>query len=140
MYRIVVLAAFFHFLLPAGMLNAQSFGDQRIGGTITIAQDLYPDYNDQGTLFIMVYRYEDAKLSHPLAAVRIERPKYPQAFAIGPRESTVPGTPLVGPLRIMARHSLRSTAYDLQEDVLQGGTQSGAKIEVGQRDIQIQLK
>lgn len=116
--------------------HAQTFADTRVGGTVHLNEELFEDYNDQGVLFVTV-RAHGVSSGPPLAAVRIERPKYPQAFAIGPKNATIPGRPFQGPFTLSARHSLSGDALDGQ--ALSASLDPELKIQLGQRDIELFL-
>ena len=111
---------------------SQSFSDQRVGGTVDIAKELRETYHDQGVLFISLRTYGKTS-GPPLAVVRVERPKYPQAFVVGPQNAMIPGTVLNGPFQISARHSLKGDALDRGEDVLEATLKE--KVSLGQRNI-----
>jgi cytochrome c-type biogenesis protein CcmH len=80
---------------------APAKGSSIIRGVVSIDPKL-KDRVGEGTLFIIA-RSATASGGPPLAVKKIERPKFPASFSLGPENVMIPGTALSGKIALSAR-------------------------------------
>lgn len=73
----------------------------QISGTITIGPGVDPKAAAQGSLFIIARRAGGA--GPPVAVKKIDRPRFPVAYSIGPEDAMIQGAPLDGKLDVSVR-------------------------------------
>lgn len=98
--RITVFLAL-AFILAHGRADA----DQKtITGTVKISPALAAKVGTGGSLFIFARPF--GQTSGPPAAVqKVDSPKFPQTFALGPEQAMMPGSEFKGPFQLTARYS-----------------------------------
>ena len=87
-----------------------------IAGTVTVAKELEKRLPEEGTLFVIARK----TAGPPFAVARIPRPRFPQAFRLGPENVMVAGTPFEGTVHLSARLSRSGTAGPAQAGDLEG--------------------
>ena len=77
-------------------------GSSVIQGVVSIDPKLKDRVDGQGTLFIIA-RSAGSSAGPPLAVKRIDQPKFPVAFSLGPENAMIPGTTFSGKVTLSAR-------------------------------------
>jgi hypothetical protein len=90
-----------------------------VSGTVQIAPDLQGKAPAGATLFLIVRRAGSTG-GPPLAVKRIESPRFPLAFSIGPDDRMIKAMPFAGPLTISARLDADGNAMTRAPGDLQG--------------------
>ncbi|MFA6236194.1 MAG: hypothetical protein WC635_02610 [Bacteriovorax sp.] len=133
------------FLLSALALsvNAMAFIDPKVGGTVILAKGLEKNLTSNGVLYVIAKKAgpdsSPGDRTPPVAVVRIEHPKFPQAFVITPKNVMLEGTTLAGPLHVIARYSLSGDALD-KKGAIEGFDPKFPSSEIGNKNLNIELK
>lgn len=132
-------------LLLAALVSVNTFAfiDPKVGGTITLAKGLEKNLTPNGALFVI------AKLAGPdsnpgdhtppVAVIKIDKPKFPQAFVITEKNIMMAGASLKGPLHVIARYSVSGDALD-KKGAIEGFDPKFPSTEVGNKNLNIELK
>lgn len=124
-------------------VNASAFIDPKIGGTITLAKGLEKNLTPNGILYVFARRaMPGSKLEDhtpPIAAIKIDHPKFPQAFSITGKNVMMEGASLVGAVHVIARYSLTGDALD-KKGAIEGFDPKNKSTEVGNNNLNIVLK
>lgn len=124
-------------------LNAFGFIDPKVGGTIHLAKGLEKNLTATGVLYIFAKKAgpdsNPGDRTPPIAVVRVDNPKFPQAFVISEKNLMVAGTSLKGPLHVIARYSLTGDALD-KKGAIEGFDPKFPSTEVGNKNLNIELK
>jgi cytochrome c-type biogenesis protein CcmH len=120
--------------LPPGETAEGGADGAPVRGTVEVAPELAQRAPAGAALFVFA---RAAGGGPPLAAKRIEAPRFPLAFELGPRDKMVQGRPFVGPLQLSARLDADGNATTRSPGDLQGG--SAAPVEPGASGIAIVL-
>jgi hypothetical protein len=112
------------------------FTDPKIGGTVKLSKEAEAKFKPGGVLFISA-RNPGAG-GPPVAVTRVNNPRFPQAFVLGPKNVMIAGVPFEGPFEIKAKYTLSGDALS-KEGALEGDTGSKA-IDLSERSIEIILK
>ncbi len=130
-------------LLATLSLNVFAFNDPKVGGTVSVAKDLEKSLNPNGVLFIIAKKAgpdsNPGDHSPPVAVLKIEHPKFPQAFVLTPRNVMMVGTEFTGPLHVIARYSQSGDALD-RKGALEGFDAQFPSTEMGNKNLKIVLK
>lgn len=133
----------FAFILSLGLSSValsnekpKRFTDPKVGGTVKLSKEAEAKFKPGGVLFISA-RNPGAG-GPPVAVARVNNPRFPQAFVLGPKNVMIAGVPFEGPFEIKAKYSLSGDALS-KEGVIEGDT--GAKpVDLSERSIEIILK
>ncbi len=111
----------------SGSLEANNLAgaDPKIAGTLTYAKMMPGDQFD-GKVILELYQGD--KL---FAQTEILRPRFPQAYLVGPKNAVTPGVPFEGEFRLSAR-----LVGDKGTKIAQA---SNAKVLAGARGIMLEL-
>lgn len=124
-------------------VNAWSFIDPKIGGTITLAKGLEKNLTANGILFVFARKATPGSKpgdhSPPIAAIKIDHPKFPQAFSITGKNVMMEGASLEGQVHVIARYSLTGDALD-KKGAIEGFDSKNKSVEVGNNNLNIVLK
>ncbi len=133
----------FILLLSLIAFNSYAFSDPKVGGVITLARGMEKNLTTNGVLYVIAKKAgPDSGLNDhtpPLAVVRIENPKFPQAFVITPKNVMVPGTPFEGPVHVIARYSPNGDAIS-KSGAIEGIDPKFPSSELGNKNMAIVLK
>jgi hypothetical protein len=133
------------FVLFSLMLSVKTlaFIDPKIGGTVTLAKGLEKNLTPHGVLYVFAKRAgpdsNPGDRTPPVAAIRIEHPKFPQAFVITDKNVMMEGSSLKGPLHVIARYSLTGDALD-KKGAIEGLDPKFLSTDVGNNKLNIELK
>lgn len=133
----------FALLLLTYTFSALSFIDPKVGGTVTLAKGLEKNLTSNGVLFVLAKKAgpdtNPGDKTLPIAVVKIERPKFPQAFVITSNNLLKEGTSLSGPLHVIARYSISGNAMD-RKGSIEGFDPKFPSTEIGNKNLKIELK
>jgi len=122
------------------MINttAQATSDS-VSGVVTMAKSLEKVLTPGGALFIIAKRANQApgQPMPPIAVAKIQAPKFPQNFTLGPQNSMMGGK-FEGPMTITARYSASGDAMDKSGP--EGSDSKATSVNVGKSDLKIELK
>lgn len=102
---------------------------QLISGEVSIKGDV-----PKGTLYIFAKKF-DGKMPMPLAVKKIENPKFPVKFELGPEDAMMKQIPFKGPFKITARISPSGSATD--KSGLEVSTEK--EINAGDKNVKLTL-
>lgn len=123
--------------------SAMAFIDPKVGGTITLAKGLEKNLTPNGALFVIAKAAgpdsNPGDHSPPIAVVKIDNPKFPQAFVITEKNIMMAGSSLKGPLHIIARYSVSGDAMD-KKGAIEGFDAKNPSVDVGNKNVNIVLK
>ena len=106
----------FCLILLFAFLDAQAFIDPKVGGVVTINKALEKNLSPNGVLYVFAKKAgpdsNPADHSPPIAVIKIEHPKFPQAFVLTPKNVMIQGSEFKGPLHVIARFSQSGDASD----------------------------
>jgi hypothetical protein len=105
-----------------------------VAGRVTIKPDLAARAPADAVLFVIARRGASGP---PLAVKRIESPKFPVTFEIGPDDRMIKAMPFVGPILLSARLDSDGSATTRTAGDLQGA--SAAPVEPGAEGVEIEL-
>lgn len=124
-------------------VNALAFIDPKVGGTVTLAKNLEKNLTKNGVLYVFAKQAgpdsNPGDRTPPVAVIRIENPKFPQAFVISGKNVMIPGASLTGPLHVIARYSLSGDALD-KKGAIEGFDPKFPSTEIGNKNLNIELK
>ncbi len=124
-------------------LNAYAFNDPKVGGVITLAKGLEKNLTPNGVLYIFAKKAGPDSgpndRTPPVAAVKVEHPKFPQAFVITPKDVVIVGAPFEGPVHVIARYSPNGSATD-KTGAIEGIDPKYPSTELGNKNLAIELK
>lgn len=133
---------YFVLLTLMASVNAWAFIDPKVGGTVTLAKGLEKNITPSGVLFVFAKRAgpdsNPGDRTPPVAVVKIENPKFPQAFVITGKNVMMEGSTLAGPLHIIARYSVSGNALD-KKGAIEGFDPKFPSTEVGNKNLNIVL-
>lgn len=104
-----------------------------VSGIITVDQEVVGKMPMKGSLFLFA-KAEGATGEPPVAVKKIESPRFPLEFSLGPKDVMIPGTELKGPLQIVARLSPSGNALDTK-GVIEGDVRG----QLGSKNLKIKL-
>lgn len=87
-------------LVSLGAPSSQPSDTQPVTGTIKLGKGLKAV---KGSVFIILRPEGAADRGPPMAVLRINQPKFPVSFEIGPQNVMIPGTQFKGPFNLYAR-------------------------------------
>lgn len=124
-------------------LNSFAFNDPKVGGVVTLGHGLEKNLTPNGVLYVF------AKMAGPdsgpndrtppIAVVRIEHPKFPQAFVITPKNVMMPGAEFKGPVHVIARYAPTGDAMS-RPGAIEGMDPKFPSTELGNKNLNIELK
>lgn len=124
-------------------LNSFAFIDPKVGGTITLLKSLEKNLTPNGVLFVIAKKAgpdsNPGDRTPPIAVIKIEKPKFPQAFVITEKNIMMAGTSLKGPLFVIARYSPSGDALD-KKGAIEGYDPKFLSTDVGNKNLNIELK
>ena len=133
----------FLFLTMFSALNAMAFIDPKVGGTVRLAAGFEKNLTPHGVLFVIAKQAgpdsNPGDHSPPIAVIKIENPKFPQAFVITEKNIMMAGTSLKGPLHVIARYSPSGDALD-KKGAIEGFDPKFSSTDVGNKNLNIELK
>ena len=101
-----------------GLLHGGTESGKAVSGTVSIDPALAPQVQPNDVLFVIVRRPGGAP--RPLAAVRIERPKFPVPFEITNADVMMPGAEMRGMVVVVARLDKDGSAGPAQPGDIEG--------------------
>ncbi|MGZ3807902.1 MAG: c-type cytochrome biogenesis protein CcmI/CycH [Bacteriovorax sp.] len=124
-------------------LSSYAFNDPKVGGVVTLAKGLEKNLTSSGVLYIIAKKAGPDSgpndRTPPIAVVRVQNPKFPQAFVITPKNVVITGAPFEGPVHVIARYSptgdVRSSAGSIE-----GFDPKFPSTELGNKNLAIELK
>ena len=119
-----------------GILHGGKEAAGSIAGTVTIDPSLVSKMAPTDVLFVIVRRPSGPP--RPLAALRIERPKFPQHFEITNADVITQGSELRGVVAIIARLDKDGSAGPAQPGDIEGEFSKNPTM-VGAKDVEIVL-
>jgi hypothetical protein len=132
---VLLLTAFF-------ALNAFAFIDPKVGGTVTLKKGLEKNLTKNGVLFVIAKQAgpdsNPGDRTPPVAVLKIENPKFPQAFVITEKNIMVTGSPFKGPFHVIARYSASGDALD-KTGAIEGFDKKFPSSEIGNKNLNIEL-
>lgn len=94
-----------------------------VTGTVTLGEGMG---DPAGTLFVII-RNAGVGRGPPLAVKKIDNPKFPQAFQVGPGDVMMKGMPFNGPFDVQARLDADGNAMTKAPGDIHSASSSGAK-------------
>jgi cytochrome c-type biogenesis protein CcmH len=111
------------------------FADQKtIEGTVKISPKLAAKATG-GSLFVFA-RPLGQPAGPPAAVLKVDSPKFPQAFSLGEAQAMIPGTEFKGPYRLTARFSPTGDAMQ-KTGAFEGQTDEKKGLSPGAKGIEI---
>jgi hypothetical protein len=124
-------------------LNVFAFIDPKVGGTVTLGRGFEKNLTPHGVLFVIAKQAgpdsNPGDRSPPVAVIKIENPKFPQAFVITEQNIMMAGSSLKGPLHVIARYSPSGDALD-KKGAIEGFDPKFPSTDVGNKNLNIELK
>lgn len=124
-------------------LNAFGFDDPKVGGVVTLGKGLEKNLTKTGVLYIFAKKAGPDSgpndRTPPIAVIRVEHPKFPQAFVITPKNVMVAGTSFEGPVHVIARYSPTGDAL-VKSGAIEGIDPKFPSTELGNKNLTIELK
>ena len=129
-------------LVSLSSIKSFAFIDPKVGGTVTLKKGLEKNLTKKGVLFVFAKQAgpdsNPGDRTPPVAVIKIENPKFPQAFVITEKNIMVAGSPLKGPLHVIARYSASGDAMD-KTGAIEGFDKKFPSTEVGNKNLNIEL-
>ncbi len=124
-------------------VSAFAFNDPKVGGLVTLAKGLEKNIVPGGVLYVFAKKAGPDSgpndRTPPLAVVKIENPKFPQAFVITPKNVMMAGTEFKGPVHVIARYAPTGDAMS-RPGVIEGMDPKFPSTELGNKNLNIELK
>lgn len=124
-------------------VSAFAFSDPKVGGLVTLAKGLEKNIVPGGVLYVFAKKAGPDSgpndRTPPIAAVKIENPKFPQAFVITPKNVMIQGTEFKGPVHVIARYAPTGDAMS-RPGVIDGFDPKFPSTELGNKNLKIELK
>lgn len=124
-------------------LSAFAFNDPKVGGVVTLAKGLEKNIVQGGVLYVFAKKAGPDSgpndRTPPVAVVRIENPKFPQAFVITPKNVMIQGTEFKGPVHVIARYAPTGDAMS-RPGAIEGMDSKFPSTELGNKNLNIELK
>jgi hypothetical protein len=137
-----LLLLFFSFMIFSST-NAFAFNDPKVGGVVTLSKGLEKNLTETGVLYIYAKRAGPDSgpndRTPPIAVVRVEHPRFPQAFVITPKNVMIAGSELTGPVHVIARYSPTGDALN-KKGAIEGIDPKFPSVELGNKNLSIELK
>jgi cytochrome c-type biogenesis protein CcmH len=119
-----------------GILHGGTESRGSITGTVKIDPALASKVDPRDVLFVIVRRPTGA--ARPLAAIRIEHPKFPVPFQVTNADVMIPGAELKGMVAVIARLDKDGSAGPAQPGDIEGEFEKNPTM-VGAKDVEIVL-
>lgn len=123
-------------------LNVFSFIDPKIGGTVFLEKGFERHLTPKGILYVIAKKAgpdsNPSDHSAPVAVLKVENPKFPQAFVITDKNIIVQGNSLKGPLHIIARYSPNGDVLN-KTGAIEGLDPKFLSSDVGDKNLKILL-
>lgn len=130
------------FLISFVSLNSFAFIDPKVGGMVTLKKSFEKNLTKSGVLFVIAKQAgpdsNPGDHTPPIAVVKIKNPNFPQAFVITEKNIMIPGSPLKGPLHVIARYSASGDALD-KTGAIEGFDKKFPSVEIGNKNLNIEL-
>lgn len=124
-------------------VSSFAFSDPKVGGLVTLAKGLEKNIVPGGVLYVFAKKAGPDSgpndRTPPIAAVKIENPKFPQAFVITPKNVMIQGTEFKGPVHVIARYAPTGDAMS-RPGVIDGFDPKFPSTELGNKNLNIELK
>lgn len=124
-------------------VNAFGFNDPKVGGVVTLAKGLEKNLTPNGVLYIFAKKAGPDSgpndRTPPIAVVKVEHPKFPQAFVITPKNVVITGAPFEGPVHVIARYSPTGDAKNVT-GAIEGIDPKFPSTDLGNNNLAIELK
>ncbi len=122
--------------------SAHAFTDPKVGGLVTLKKGLESKMTKTGILFVFAKQAGPDSgpndRTPPVAVIRIENPKFPQAFVLTQKNVMIPGSAFKGPLHVIARYSPTGDALN-KSGALEGIDPKNPSAELGNKNLNIEL-
>lgn len=123
--------------------SAMAFNDPKVGGLVTLSKGLEKNIVPGGVLYVFAKKAGPDSgpndRTPPLAVVKIENPKFPQAFVITPKNVMITGTEFKGPVHVIARYAPSGDAMS-RPGAIEGMDSKFPSTELGNKNLNIELK
>lgn len=124
-------------------VSSFAFSDPKVGGLVTLAKGLEKNLVPGGVLYVFAKKAGPDSgpndRTPPIAVVRIENPKFPQAFVITPKNVMIQGTEFKGPVHVIARYAPTGDAMS-RPGVIEGIDSKFPSTDLGNKNLNIELK
>jgi hypothetical protein len=124
-------------------VSAFAFIDPKVGGVVTLAKGLEKNIVPGGVLYVFAKKAGPDSgpndRTPPIAVVKIENPKFPQAFVITPKNVMIQGTEFRGPVHVIARYAPTGDAMS-RPGSIDGMDAKFPSTELGNKNLSIELK
>jgi len=122
--------------------QAHAFTDPKVGGLITMKKGFENKMTKSGVLFIFAKQAGPDSgpndRTPPVAVIKIENPKFPQAFVLTQKNVMIPGASFKGPLHVIARYSPSGDALN-KSGALEGIDPKNPSTDLGNKNLNIEL-
>lgn len=115
--------------------NAISETALNIEGVIQVTPEIQKKLKKNGVLFIFAKKL-GTRRGPPVSVVRIQNPKFPQKFSLGPKNIMIPGTKFKGPFVLSARFSADGNALS-KNNSFQGMSSKKGGVLSGDKNIKV---
>ncbi len=123
-------------------LSVQAFTDPKVGGLITLKKGLESKITKTGILYVFAKQAGPDSgpndRTPPVAVIRIENPKFPQAFVLTQKNVMIPGAAFKGPLHVIARYSPTGDALN-KSGAVEGIDPKNVSADLGNKNLNIEL-
>lgn len=133
--RFVRLAVVGTALMMSCLVSLPASASDKIQGTITVTPALQKQITPGSVLYVIAR--DATNQGPPVAVVRIDNPKFPQAFTLGSGDLMSPGVTFKGPYSLTAKLSKTGNPMTSPGDLL--STPSGKPVKAGATGAQIAL-
>lgn len=118
--------------------TAAGADEKTIHGSVKPEGKIAKALPEGGTLFVFA-RDASAEAGPPVAVVRIDNPRFPQKYSLGPENVMMPGSDFKGPFKVTARYSPSGDAMQ-KKGAFQGESKSPVKAGAKNADIVLDKK
>jgi cytochrome c-type biogenesis protein CcmH len=106
--------------------------DENLAGSIRVTPELAGNLLPSDTLYIILRKKSEPN-GAPIAVKRVNTPRFPFNFEIGPKDQMIPGGKFEGPFLVKAKISKSGDAISAPGDLIGYANENGHK--KGEKDI-----
>jgi hypothetical protein len=129
-------------ILATASFQAKAFTDPKVGGLITLKKGLEGKMTKTGILYVFAKQAGPDSgpndRTPPVAVIRIESPKFPQAFVLTQKNVMIPGVSFKGPFHVIARYSPSGDALN-KSGAIEGLDPKFVSADLGNKNLNIEL-
>jgi hypothetical protein len=118
--------------------EALAFSDPKVGGVVIVDSGFEKKLTPKGKLLVVAKKPGADHNEQPLAVIKINNPKFPQAFVITPKNVLVPGTPFTGPVIVTAIYFPSGDGMNIV-GAFEGADPKNISTELGNNNLSIIL-